>query len=334
MNENNGAGKIFFGAIIIAVCLILWVRLDKSLHKDKAQEPADDPYAQVTLMPEPTTEPGGTEPVMTDIPAENVTPEITVTPEATATPEPTPTPEPLEEMRSTGIELLSGTPAEVTDAAFHAAAEYMGALQYDGRWQKIICIGDSLTAGVQGAEGVSYQNPWPVVMRIFLNVSVENAGIGGSTIWHGGGDAMCHRVKQLGEADAIFIMGGANDWLCGEACPIGSPDEEGSFAYDANEMFAYVAENYPDADIFVILPLEPKKEPDTVGNTLEEFREAERKLAERYGFYIIDLASVGILNAKDPVVRENYYSDDIHLNTMGYQILGTLITSEALKMTD
>ena len=312
MNENNGAGKIFFGAIIIAVCLILWVRLDKSLHKDKAQEPAGDPYAQITLVPEPTAEP-----VMTDVPAENVTPEITVTPEATATPEPTPTPEPLEEMPSTGIELLSGTPAEVTDAAFHAAAEYMGALQYDGRWQKIICIGDSLTAGVQGGEGVSYQNPWPVVMRIFLNVSVENAG-----------------VKQLGEADAIFIMGGANDWLCGEACPIGSPDEEGSFAYDANAMFAYVAENYPDADIFVILPLEPKKEPDTVGNTLEEFREAERKLAQHYGFYIIDLASVGILNAKDPVIRENYYSDDIHLNTMGYQILGTLITSEALKMTD
>lgn len=129
------------------------------------------------------------------------------------------------------------------------------------RWQQIICMGDSLTAGVQGGEGVSYENPWPGVMQIFLGVSVENAGIGGSTISHTDGYAMSTRITKYGEADAIFIMGGVNDWLCG-SCVIGNLDEEKSFVHDVDEMFGYIAGRYPDANVFVVLPLDCEAHPE------------------------------------------------------------------------
>ncbi len=334
MNENNGAAKGFAAIIVVAICLILWVKIVEGIQKDDAQKPTGDEYVQITLSPEDIALQEGVTPEATIAPEGSLFPEATITPEPTAVPTATATPEPTEAAPEISMPTLTGTPAEVTDAAFRAAAEYIGAMEYDGRWQKILCMGDSLTAGVQGGEGVSYENPWPTVMRIFLEVSVENAGIGGSTIWRGGGEAMSYRITLCGEADAIFIMGGVNDWLMGAECPFGSVEEEGTFAYDANEMFAYVAENYPDADVFVILPLEPNREPEVMGATLDEYRELERSLAQQYGFYVMDFASLGILNAKDPDVRAAYYSDDIHLNTMGYQVLGTLITVEALRMTE
>lgn len=237
----------------------------------------------------------------------------------------------LEEQRNK--QALIDNSAQITEEAFREAAAYMGALAYDGRWQQIICVGDSLTAGVQGGEGVSYENPWPTVMQLFLGVSVENAGIGGSTISHTDGYAMSTRITQCGEADAIFIMGGVNDWLCG-SCAIGRLEEEKSFVHDVDEMFGYIAETYPEADVFVVLPLDCGAHPEEERAPLAEFREAERRAAEYYDFYVIDFAARGILNGMNEVVRREYYSDSIHLNTMGYQILGTLITYEALLLTE
>lgn len=222
-----------------------------------------------------------------------------------------------------------------TDDAFREAAEYLsGDFVYDGRWQKILCIGDSLTEGVQSGAQAPWENPWPIVMEIFLEVEVENAGIGGSTIWSRGTYPMSKRIMECGEADAVFIMGGENDWMFGDICPMGSLEEPGTFIYDADQMFSYIKENYADADVFVVLPLETNRQPETESMTLEEIRDIEAKLAKKYGFYVIDLPGEGILSAADPATREAYYSDDIHPNTYGYQVLGTLITARALQMSE
>lgn len=230
---------------------------------------------------------------------------------------------------------------EVTDEAFNEAAEYLsGDFVYDGRWQKILCIGDSLTEGVQSLAQAPWENPWPAVMRIFLITQdnqyaiVENAGIGGSTIWSGGVYPMCERIQSCGDADAVFVMGGENDWMYGVDCPMGSLEEPGTFMYDTNRMFQYIKERYADADVFIILPLDTNRQPEEAGASLDEFRNVEKVLAEFYGFYVIDLPGRGILSAADPETREAYFSDDIHPNTYGYQILGTLITAQALQMSE
>lgn len=230
---------------------------------------------------------------------------------------------------------------EVTDEAFKEAAEYLsGDFMYDGRWQKILCIGDSLTEGVQSQAQAPWENPWPTVMRIFLTTQdgwyaeVENAGIGGSTIWSGGAYPMCERIQSCSDADAVFVMGGENDWMYGVDCPLGSLEEPGTFMYDTNRMFQYIKERYADADVFIILPLDTNRQPEEAGASLDEFRNVEKVLAEFYGFYVIDLPGRGILSAADPETREAYFSDDIHPNTYGYQILGTLITAQALQMSE
>lgn len=224
---------------------------------------------------------------------------------------------------------------DATDQAFRESAEYLsGDFSYDGRWQKILCIGDSITQGVQSGTQEPWENPWPLVMSTFLDVDVENAGMGGSTIWSGGTYPMCSRIAECGEADAVFVMGGINDWMYGENCPIGSREEPRTFVYDTDQMFQYIKNNYQNADVFIVLPLDTDRLPDTENYTsIEVFRSVEAKLAEKYDFYVIDLPAQGIMSAADQETREAYFSDDIHPNTAGYQVLGTIITARALQLT-
>lgn len=232
------------------------------------------------------------------------------------------------------------TPKQMTDIAYENAKTYLSSINIEEMktklgWTRIMCIGDSLTEGVQSGVSEPYPNSWPGVMGGLLNIPVENNGIGGSTIWADGEDAMCDRIVNCGYADAVFIMGGTNDWFFGYQCPMGDKNTPNTFTHDVNKLYNIVSSMYANADVFVILPL------NTNGHAgLEPYepfdvlRGIERTLAEEHGFNVIDLNSNGMFNPEDKEIGDNYFSDFCHLNTKGYEMFGTIVTAEAICMAN
>ena len=220
------------------------------------------------------------------------------------------------------------TPKESTDYEYQLALDFINTIQKP-IWSSIVCMGDSITEGVQsGIDGVNVT--YPNVISKLLGIPVHNVGIGGSTIWSGGDWSMCERMDTCGSGDTLFIMGGINDWFYGYECLIGDTNTSGTFSYDLNIVYSYAKNNFKN--VFVILPL------DTNGHLgvepyddLSVIRGVEKDLATNYGFHIIDLPSKNIMSALDEETRNAYFSDSCHPNDEGYKVLGTIITYEAMK---
>lgn len=201
-------------------------------------------------------------------------------------------------------------------------------------WSNILCIGDSLTLGVQTGVEEPYPNSYPEIIGNLFHAQVENAGIGGSTIWGSGPYAMCKRIGNYGPADAVFILGGLNDWSYGEQCILGDLDSPITFTYDFNWLCEELNEHYPNAEIFIIIPMNPCEYigiEDEPYYEFDDIRNIERSIAADYGFHIIDLPGKNILSGLDPETKASYYSDSYHLNTMGYEMLGKIVAYEAIR---
>lgn len=229
------------------------------------------------------------------------------------------------------------TPQVRTAEALGLAQTYLSLNPFTGAdrpWDKVICFGDSLTVGVQagrdrrwGTDTVAYPN----VMASYLGgARVINAGVGGAAVNSADANPLNRIIVQSaaahGDADAVFFMGGTVDWIA-YSDPVGNPYH--TFSANFSTICDNIRSLYPNADVFVILP------PDgnvTVATPLSYYREAEWAVAQAKGFYVIDPAGQGIMDASDVAVRKTYYSDDVHPNNAGYQVLGMFITAQALQM--
>ncbi|MBQ0042449.1 MAG: SGNH/GDSL hydrolase family protein, partial [Lachnospiraceae bacterium] len=192
---------------------------------------------------------------------------------------------------------------KATDDAYKRAVEYLISDTYEVPWNRVLFLGDSITAGVQsGVSTINKDNTYPEKFFDRLGVEVVNAGIGGSTVWSGGPDAMVNRCTDYGDNyDAIFVMGGINDWFYGYECTIGDTQTSGTFTFDYNRMLDLLCEKYPDADIFVLIPLEPKEHAGvTPYEDLGVIRNIERSLGKAHDCFVIDLSVQGVLCAADP----------------------------------
>lgn len=203
-------------------------------------------------------------------------------------------------------------------------------------WRSALCIGDSVTAGVQGGPGLLRWIPnYPLTISTLLNIPVFNHGVGGSSIWSGGNSAIINSVSTFENTDAVFIMGGYNDWFYGTECPIGDLETEGSFTYDFNALCNKVKDTYPKADIFVILPPTPHEH---IG--IEPYydfswiRAIEKEIAEDHGFLIVNLPADNVLNGLEEDTWKTYFSDGVHMNDHGYIALGAIVADKALKVLD
>lgn len=226
----------------------------------------------------------------------------------------------------------SMTPKEYSDYLYREAVDFFCSTKIDLGWNNILCVGDSITLGVQTGVEEPYPNSYPEIVGTLFHTNVDNKGIGSSTIWGSGPYAMCKRIVDYGPADAVFILGGTNDWFYGSQCLIGDLNSPITFTYDFNWLCENLVECYPNAEIFIIIPMSPSEH---VGvepyDDFDIIRNVERNIAESYGFHIIDLPAKNILSGLDPETKEAYYSDHCHLNTMGYEMLGKIVAYEALK---
>ena len=178
-------------------------------------------------------------------------------------------------------------------------------------------------------------------MKELLNAeSVENLGIGGSSIGRYWENAFVDRYQEIPEdADIILVMGGTNDGFCVSQKDFGIMEErkEGTFIGDLDELMRGLKKGYPDAQIVFATPL-----PNVLHDMLKKERDyllpqiilvnAIKYLAKEYEIPVIDLYNSNILDTHDAAVIYNYMPDGVHCNPSGYTILAEHFAAELIKI--
>lgn len=210
--------------------------------------------------------------------------------------------------------------------------------------KKIVCLGDSITAAANLDNMEDYQQySYPFYLRELLGAeSVENLGIGGSSIGRYWENAFVDRYKEIPEdADIILIMGGTNDGFCASQEDFGTMEEreEGTFIGDLDELMRGLKEDYPDAQIVFITPL-----PNVLHDMLRKERDyllpqsmivnAMKELGQEYELPVIDLYNSNVLDSHDAAVIYNYMPDGVHCNPEGYQVLAQQIGAELIRLCE
>ncbi len=208
--------------------------------------------------------------------------------------------------------------------------------------KKIVCLGDSITAATNLEDMEDYQQySYPAYLKEFLGAgSVENLGIGGSSIGRYWENAFVDRYKDIPQdADIILVMGGTNDGFCVSQEEFGTMEEreERTFIGDLDELMRGLKEDYPEAKIIFVTPL-----PNVLHDMLRKERDyllpqfmianAMKMLGEEYEIPVIDLYGSNLLDSHDAAVIYNYMPDGVHCNQQGYKVLAGKIAAELISL--
>ena len=208
--------------------------------------------------------------------------------------------------------------------------------------KKIVCLGDSITAATNLEDLEDYQQySYPAYLKEFLGAgSVENLGIGGSSIGRYWENAFVDRYKDIPQdADIILVMGGTNDGFCVSQEEFGTMEEREArtFIGDLDELMRGLKENYPEAEIIFVTPL-----PNVLHDMLRKerdyllpqsmFANAMKTLGEEYEIPVIDLYGSNVLDSHDAAVIYNYMPDGVHCNQQGYKVLAGKIAAELISL--
>ena len=222
-----------------------------------------------------------------------------------------------------------------------ADRETIAASTVDFSGMKIVCLGDSVTAGsnldkLENYEAMSY----PYQLGEVLNAGeVVNLGIGGSSIGRYWENAFVDRYGSIpADADIIIVMGGTNDGFCASERELGSLEErrERTFAGDLDELLRKLKTDYPEAEILLATPL-----PNILHDMLRKersfllpqssFVKIMKQLGQEYGVLVIDLYNTNLLNTHDAAVIHSFMPDGVHGNEMGYRILAEHFAAELIR---
>ena len=202
--------------------------------------------------------------------------------------------------------------------------------------KKILFLGDSITAGVGTSAGES-TTFWSLLGRR-TGAVVRGYGIGGTCIarqYHILYPEMDEpyfitRVDAMEDgADVVVVFGGTNDYGHGDA-PFGEmSDRTNDTFYGAMHLLCQaLISRYPQATIVIMTPLHRLNEEAKInergvrnGTTLEDYVEAERRVAAYYGIPVLDLFRVSGLQPEVPQLRERYMPDGLHPNDAGHERL-------------
>lgn len=208
--------------------------------------------------------------------------------------------------------------------------------------KKIVCLGDSITAATNLEDLEDYQQySYPAYLKELLGAgSVENLGIGGSSIGRYWENAFVDRYKDIPQdADIILVMGGTNDGFCVSQEEFGTMEErkERTFIGDLDELMRGLKEDYPEAKIIFVTPL-----PNVLHDMLRKERDyllpqsmianAMKTLGEEYEIPVIDLYGSNLLDSHDAAVIYNYMPDGVHCNQQGYKVLARKIAAELISL--
>lgn len=213
---------------------------------------------------------------------------------------------------------------------------------FDFSDKKIVCLGDSITEATNLIEMEGYeQYSYPTRLKEILGAKeMINLGIGGSSLGRYWDKAFCERYQEIPEdADIIIIMGGDNDGYCLHEDMVGGMEnrEFRTLYGDTDELMRGLAENYPDADIFIMTEM-----PNLLHDVLRKERpellpqsvvtDCVSTLAREYGFNLIDNYNSNFLDSHDADIVAEYMPDSVHPNEKGYEIFAKHVAAEMIRI--
>ncbi len=197
-------------------------------------------------------------------------------------------------------------------------------------------LGDSITEGY-GTSDPDRRFSALIWKSADLGV-VLNYGIGGTRFsrqvppetdneWH---IPFVDRVETMdAEADLIFVLGGVNDFLHGNA-PLGTFTDATPYTFygACHTLMRSLIEKYPDKPIVFATPLHciQEYEPLQAGKApLSAYVAAIKETAAYYALPVLDLNAMSGIQPMVPILREMYIPDGLHPNDAGHERLAERI---------
>lgn len=201
---------------------------------------------------------------------------------------------------------------------------------------KINFLGDSITENV-GASDEAHGYV-AVAAKLMGLEEARNYGVSGTRIaaqTDGNPDFLENfyqrALRMDGDADAVFVFGGTNDFGHGSA-PLGSfGDRTHETFYGALcLLIEFLLQNYPCKPIVFATPLHRFDENSDCGDgskpagslSLSVYADVIREVTAYYGIPLLDLMKVSMIQPKCDFIREQICPDGLHPSDLGHQIIG------------
>ena len=215
---------------------------------------------------------------------------------------------------------------------------------YDFSHKNIVFIGDSITEGITSAVDIkgnfiSYVN----YAESYLHFNRTLNHCKGGRIFTSYGDEDLSLAMNFGnvtnvDSDIIVVFAGVNDYLSTPANKrFGDVNDKmstagycGSVRYFMKQLKEY----YGDRDIFFVTMYNNSKKAqctysDVQGQpTLNDYMEVQRKLADEFGYHVIELYDIGFMDCTDKESSDFYLRDGLHPKDNGNIVLGEHIAAE------
>lgn len=215
---------------------------------------------------------------------------------------------------------------------------------YDFSHKNIVFIGDSITEGITSAvdikgNRISYVN----YVDSYLHFNrVLNHGIGGRMFSVYGGEELSltmnfDQVTNI-DSDIIVVFAGINDFL--SVLPnkrfgdVNNAMSTAGYCGSVRQFMKQLKEYYGDREIFFVTMYDNTKRSecqysDVEGQpTLNDYMEIQRKLADEFGFQVIELYDIGFMDCTDKETSDFYLRDGLHPKDNGNIVLGEHIAAE------
>ena len=157
--------------------------------------------------------------------------------------------------------------------------------------------------------GSSSIRMWTTVQDVFPSVNAINTGFGGSQF-----SDLIHYSDELifsYKPDKIFIYEGDNDVAAGKS-------KYEIFA-DATRLLSFIREKFPEAPVYFISP-KPSISRWELQNEYEEFNTMLKNFCEfDDSIHYVDVWNP-MLNETGEPMNDIFISDNLHMNTKGYEI--------------
>lgn len=205
----------------------------------------------------------------------------------------------------------------------------------------LIFIGDSITKGTYTAKGEPA--PLSVADPNFATLLAARFGMPDMINYGRNGISysslspvesqfsLARMCEGFDTARNIFLLAGTNDF--GTSVPLGCADDRGDVSfYGATDLvFSVMRAKNPNAAIFVVLPIPRVQTENSLGLTLDAYRNALAEVAARHGFFIIDGRGLPI-DPTDPAARERLLLDGTHPSPEGHALMAELIAAQAEEL--
>ena len=214
--------------------------------------------------------------------------------------------------------------------------------------KKIAFLGDSLTWGFNGAVAwEQVEKPISVLVAELTGATCINYGISGSTLSGDGSttdktdghilgiNPMNLRIKNIDNVDAIFCMGGTNDFATDRKVPLGRMEDTNNLTFygGLDTIIKHIGNEKPRIKLIMGTP--PRRAEETAnmyGNTLIDYVNAVKEKCKYYGINYVDLYNKGNCLYWSSKWREIYSPDGLHGTQELYNNYAILIANELIKI--